>query len=164
MKGMVVYYSKTGSTKIVAERLAEKLGFAVEGLEDSKPRPSAGPVLSGILNLTVALRDPLPDIKNVGLIVLVTPIWAWHPTPQISTFVKRSGISGKKVFLVGVGAGATNDKAMRRFARRVSKKGGEVIGTKSLKGLQLKQALEEIEADLIKTADDLADSIKDTAR
>jgi len=39
-----------------------------------------------------------------------------------------------------------------------------VIGTKSIKGLQLKQALEEIEADLIKTADDLADSIIDTIK
>ena len=162
MKGMVVYYSKTGSTGVVAERLAEKLGFAVEGLEDKKPRPSAAPVLSGILNLTVALRDPLPDIKNADLIVLVTPIWAWHPTPQMSTFVKKVGISGKKVFLVGVGAGATNKKAMSRFARRVSKKGGEVIGTKSIKGLQLKQALKEIEADLVKAADDLADNIRNT--
>ncbi len=163
MKGMVVYYSKTGSTKTVAEKLAEKLGFAVQKLEDREPRAAAGPVLSGIFNFAVPLGEPLPDIKDADLIVLMTPIWAWHPTPQMSTFVKKVGISGKKVFLVGVGAGAANKKAMSRFARRVNKKGGKVIGTRSIKGLQLKQALEEIEADLIKAAEDLAEDIRAAA-
>ncbi len=163
MKGTVVYYSNTGSTKIIAERFAEKTGFEVHKLEDKKPRTSPGPVFAGILGLGAALKEPLPEIKDSVFVVLMTPIWAWHPTPQMNFFVRNASLTGKKVFLVGVGAGESNPKALMRFAKGVEKQGGNVVGSKSLKGVQMKQSPKEIEADLQKSADELAEEVRKLA-
>jgi hypothetical protein len=83
------------------------------------------------------LKEPLPDIGSFEFLVLLTPIYAWHPSPQMNTFVNNADLKGKSVFLVGVGAGETNEKALKRFSAKAEKAGAKVVGTKNFKGLQI---------------------------
>ena len=155
MTGTAVYYSFTGSTEVIAKNFSEKSGFKLCKLEDREKRKSA-PASASILGLGTALKEPLPDIKNVDFLVLLTPIYAWHPSAQMNTFLKNAGIGGKKLFLVGVGAGETNEKAMARFSGKVKKLGGQVAGTKAFKGVQLGKNYKEVEAALQKSGEELA--------
>jgi flavodoxin len=163
MKGAIVYYSKTGSTEMIAKRFAEKTGFTSFKLEDrsSKTQP---PMFATIFGFGAPLKEPLPDLKSCDTVVLMTPIWAWHPSAQMNTLLKKADLKDKKLFLVGVGAGDSNEKAMNRFSRSVEKKGGKIIGSVTYKGLQLKQGLKEVEQRLLESGEDLAEKISKLSR
>jgi flavodoxin len=103
VKSLVVYYTRTGTAKFVAETVAAELGSDVEEVVDLKKREgklgwlSAGKDASGekLTEIAPAKRVPV----DYDLIVLGTPIWAWRPTPAIRTYVKQNDLSGKKVAL-----------------------------------------------------------------
>ncbi|MDY6913044.1 MAG: flavodoxin [Planctomycetota bacterium] len=80
MKTLVVYYSRTGVTRKVAEALAEALGADIEQLIDTKKR-------GGALGFAVAVKDaamkklipiaaPQKDPADYELVVVGTPVWA----------------------------------------------------------------------------------------
>jgi flavodoxin len=103
VKSLVVYYTRTGNAKFVAETVAAELGSDIEEIVDLKKR--AGP-----LGWVGAGRDSTQEKEaqivptklapaNYDLIVVGTPIWAWRPTPAIRTYLKNNDLSGKKVAL-----------------------------------------------------------------
>jgi len=102
MKTLVVYYTRTGNTKFIAETIAGELGADLEEVIDLKKR-------KGILGFLKAGRDAMlgketeiAQKKNPAeydLIIIGQPIWAGSPTPAIRTYLKKNDLSGKKVAL-----------------------------------------------------------------
>ena len=101
MKSLVVYYTRSGNARFVAETVAAQLGADMEEVIDLKKR-------SGILGWLSGGRDAKqgketeisPTTKspaNYDLIIVGTPIWAGKPTPAINTYLKKNDHSGKKV-------------------------------------------------------------------
>jgi flavodoxin len=103
MKSLVVYYTRTGKTKSVAETIATQLGADLEEIVDLKKRQGKiGWMLSGKDATRKSLTDIAPPTKNPAdyeLVVIGTPIWAWSPTPAIRTYIGKFDFSGKKVAL-----------------------------------------------------------------
>ncbi len=159
VKLCAVYYSRSGSTKEIAESFSDSIGAELFKLEDKKPLKSISG-LYALLGLGSPLKEPLPDIGSFEFLVLLTPIYAWHPSPQMNTFVNNADLKGKSVFLVGVGAGETNEKALKRFSAKAEKAGAKVVGTKNFKGLQIKQDLKEVKSNLIESGKQLAGIIE----
>jgi len=157
VKLCAVYYSRSGSTKRIAESFADSIGAKLFKLEDEKPGKS---MFTALLGLGSLLKEPLPDVGGFEFVVLLTPIFAWHPSPQMNKFVNKADLKGKSVFLVGVGAGETNEKALKRFSAKAEKAGANVVGTKNFKGLQMKQDLKEVESNLIESGKQLAGIIE----
>jgi flavodoxin len=94
MKALVVFYSRTGATKQVAEALAESLNCDSEELIDTKKR-------SGPLGFVSAGRDAkakkltkLTDIKrdpaSYDLVILGTPIWAGTLSSAPRTYITNN--------------------------------------------------------------------------
>ncbi|MGD6810071.1 MAG: flavodoxin family protein [Candidatus Bathyarchaeia archaeon] len=103
MKILVVYYSRTGKTRFVAETIASQLGADLEEIVDLKNRQGK---LGWILAGKDASRKSLTEIASLtkapaayDLIVIGTPIWAWSPTPAVRTYIKQNSLSGKMVAL-----------------------------------------------------------------
>jgi flavodoxin len=101
MKSLVVYYSRTGNARYVAQTIASQIGADIEEVIDLKKR-------GGVLGFLIGGRDARqgketeisPSTKSPAdydLIVVGTPIWAGKPTPAIVTYLKKSDLSGKKV-------------------------------------------------------------------
>lgn len=91
---LVAYYSRTGTTKIVADELAQRLGADVEVITDSKNR-------QGLFGWLGAGRDASKKSKTVigplkhdpaayDLVILGTPVWAWNMTPAIRTYILQN--------------------------------------------------------------------------
>lgn len=94
MKTLIVYYSKTGNTKKVAEELSEKLQADIEEIEDKKNR-------AGFLNWFRSGRDGMKksgteigemekNPEEFDLVVLGSPIWGWNMTPAVRTYVEKN--------------------------------------------------------------------------
>lgn len=103
MKCLVVYYTRTGKTRFVAETIAAELGADVEEIVDLKNRQGKLGWLSGGRDASRKSLTEIAPIKmapaDYDLIVIGTPIWAWSPTPAVRTYIKQNNLSGKKVAL-----------------------------------------------------------------
>lgn len=101
MKSLVVYYTRTGNARFVAETIAAEIGADVEEVIDLKKRTGALAYLSGGSDARRGKETELSPTKKVpaeyDLIVVGTPIWAGRPAPAITTYLKKNDLSGKKV-------------------------------------------------------------------
>ncbi|MGZ4864141.1 MAG: flavodoxin family protein [Halobacteriota archaeon] len=114
MKPLVVYYSRTGTTKQVAEKLAQSLNCESEELIDTKKR-------SGPLGWVGAGRDAtqkklttLADIKHdpsqYDLVILGTPIWAGTLSSAMRTYITKNKSTFKQVAFFCTQGGTENQR------------------------------------------------------
>ncbi len=100
-KTLIVYYSRDGHTKLVAEKLAQKFAADSEVLIDKKKRTGLwGASSAGKDALSHALTKIAPltkDPRDYDRILIGTPSWFSNVTPAVRTFVKKYDLSGKKV-------------------------------------------------------------------
>jgi len=79
-KVLIVYYSRTGTTRAAAEAMASELGADLEELIDTKSR--GGPLGFAIAAKDAALKRPtaIEDVKRdpaaYDLVLIGTPVWA----------------------------------------------------------------------------------------
>lgn len=117
MKTLVVYYSRTGNAKFVAETIAATIGADIEEIADLKKR--SGPVgfLSGGKDATQGKETEIAPTKrsptDYDLIILGTPVWSSSPTPAIRTYISHNNLSDKKV-AVFFTAKKENEKALEK--------------------------------------------------
>ena len=103
MKTLVVYYTRTGNSKFVAETIAAELGADIEEVTDLKKRqgrlaflPAGRDAMRGKeTEIAQTSRNP----TDYDLIIIGQPVWAGSPTPAIRTYVNRNDLSGKNVAL-----------------------------------------------------------------
>lgn len=122
MKGIVVYYSKTGNNKKLGEIIKEKLNFTSEEIIDKKRREGVfGFIISGydaLFKRLTQIEKLKQDIENFEHIIIGTPIWAGNITPAIRTFLveNKDKIKNYSVYSVS-GFGEKNIKILDEFEK-----------------------------------------------
>lgn len=108
MKTLVVYYSRTGTTKKVAEEIARQLNADIEEIIDLKNRKGAiGWVISGkdaTLKKLTKIKELKKDPKDYDIVVIGTPVWALSIAPAVRMYLKKAKI--KKVALFSTYGGS----------------------------------------------------------
>ena len=101
MKALVVFYSRTGATKQVAEALAESLNCDSEELIDTKKRGGPLGFLSAGKDAKAKKLTKLTDIKRdpalYDLVILGTPIWAGTLSSAARTYIANNKSKFKRV-------------------------------------------------------------------
>ena len=118
MKTLVVYYSRTGNTKFVAEKVASELNADIEEVVDLKKRNGRFGFLKAGYDATRGNETKIGETKKApsdfDLIVIGTPVWNSRPASAISTYLKRNDFAGKKVAIFCTNEGGGKDKALER--------------------------------------------------
>jgi flavodoxin len=109
MKTLVVYYSRTGNTKVVAEKVASELKAEIEEVIDLKNRKETQ-------------KSPI----DFELIVVGTPVWNSRPASAIRTYLKKNDFSGKKVAVFCTNEGMGKEKALERIKALIAN--GNIVG------------------------------------
>ncbi len=117
---LVVYFSATGTTKGVAENLAEGLSADLYEIVPEEPyteadlnyndRTSRTSVEMDDFTCRPAVAGELPDLSGYDTILIGYPIW-WGDVPRVvSTFVEQADLTGKTlaVFFTSGGSGLGN--------------------------------------------------------
>jgi flavodoxin len=119
-KILVVYYSLTGNTKLIADVIAEAINADILELKPVKEL-NAGSSMKyfwGGYQATMKKKPKLKDFDfnplDYDLIIIGTPVWAWTITPPIRSFLSMINLSGKNVGLWTCSDG-DGVKAMSRF-------------------------------------------------
>lgn len=94
MRVLIVYYSRTGTTKKVAEALKIKLeGADTEEIIDLTKRTGGLAYLAGgrdaILSRPTRISASQHNPENYGLVIIGTPVWVGTMTPAVRTYLKQ---------------------------------------------------------------------------
>ena len=136
-KKLVAYFSASGTTKKVAERLAKAAGADLFEIRPAIPYTSADlNWMDKKSRSSVEMNDPdsrpeiaetIPNMVDYDTVFIAFPIW-WYVAPHIiHTFVESYDFSGKTLVPFatsgGSGMGKTVDE-LRNFARTRTGKPG----------------------------------------
>lgn len=105
-KSVVVYVTRTGHSRTLAEAAAASLGAKAHEIVDLVPRKGAlGYFWAGgqaSMGMASPIRDPEVDLSDADSVVLVEPVWAGSACPPLRTWLKahKAELAGKKLALV----------------------------------------------------------------
>ncbi len=109
MKILVAYYSRTGTTKKVAEAISKQLKCDIEEVIDTKDRRGVIGYLSGGRDATLRKLTKIKPIKknpaNYDLVVVGTPIWSWNTIPAIRAYLTENKFKKAAFFCTMGGSG-----------------------------------------------------------
>jgi flavodoxin len=115
MKPCIVYFSRTGNTKRLAEAIANQIKAPIFYIASTQP--------------TI--------VESYDTIVLGTPVEGSSPTKESQAFVERlPNGQGKKAVLFCTYRIFGNERAMKKLEKTLTDKGYEVILKTSKKGMK----------------------------
>jgi flavodoxin len=93
-RALVVFYSRSGTTRKIAQALSEALKCDLE--EITEPRPRTG--FLGYVRSLLEARRKLPSIiapkkRNVSsydLVIIGTPVWAWSLSSPVRAYLMET--------------------------------------------------------------------------
>ena len=116
---LIVYYSRTGKTRMVAEKLAAMLGADIEQILEQKPRHGFWGYLAGIkdslLKRPAALRSD-HSVAGRKAVVIGMPVWAAAPPPAVRAYIEKVDLSAAKVFAFCTQDASGGAKLLKRLA------------------------------------------------
>jgi len=139
MKILVIYYSRTGTTKKVAHEIAHELNCDLEEITTNKYK-------RGLIGYLMAVRDSykgkLPmiskinsDLTRYDLIIIGTPIWSFTVAAPVRSFISYHRENFKRlVFFCTMGGSG----AERAFKAMETISGNQAVAYLSLSSEQLK--------------------------
>lgn len=126
MKTAIVYYSMSGNTQFVAERIAKKINADLIRIEPVKAYPDQG-ARKFIWGGKSAVMGEKPQLQSYDFkaeqydrIIIGTPVWASNFAPPIRTFLHdNKSISEKKIAVFMCFSGGGADKAIAKMKRYI---------------------------------------------
>ena len=148
-KVLVAYFSATGTTKAVAERLAETAGGTLHEIKPQQPyteadlnwrdKQSRSTLEMQDKTSRPAIASKLKNVKDYDLVFVGFPIW-WYTCPTIiNTFMEAYDFKGKTVVPFATSGGSDIKKAcddLKAAYPDVRWKDGKLLNRASKKDLE----------------------------
>ena len=130
-KILVVYYSRSGNTEIMARELAKGLDADIahieeksytldfEGWNNARKHASS--------HEETEISPTSIDLQQYELILVGSPIWLFRPAPPLWTFVRNNSFTDKKLVLFNTFNSRFEQEEIDTFYELVKKQGGKLI-------------------------------------
>lgn len=112
MKALVVYYSRTNTTKRIADEIAMRLKADVAAIEPQKGYEGALGWLRAGREAGARIEPKIRQVQTDGydLVVIGTPVWVGTMASPVRTFMKRNKLDNVAFFCtMGGGVSRTFD-------------------------------------------------------
>lgn len=130
-KSLIVYYSWTGNTAVVAKEIKARTGFDIQPIVEKMERRKGNMIKtasSAFLGLKSKIKPMDFALKDYDQILLGMQVWAGHTTPAINTYLQKANFKDKKIFLFLTKADDKIPEAVINSAvKRIEKSGGTVV-------------------------------------
>jgi flavodoxin len=137
LRGQVIFYSRTGNTRTVAEVIAKSLDFHLQEIQDLKDRSGFFGFIGGMIdvrkNPITTISPEAVDLDEYDVLFIGSPIWGMKFAPAITTFLEGTDFTGKKVILFTTTSSRMKQTAFDQYSDLIHTKGGTVIDTFFLK-------------------------------
>jgi flavodoxin len=135
MKALVVYYSRSGNTREVAQSIAQEMQCDIEEIHDTQNRSG---LIGWLKSAYQANRGKLTTIKpleknpsDYDLVVVGTPIWAGFPAVPVKTYLIENKDKFKDVAFFATYGGSGFPKAVRTMSEASGKEPVQKLGIKT---------------------------------
>lgn len=125
MKGILVYFSLDGNTKLVCEKIAASAGMDTLELVPAKPFPNKG-FLKMLVCGRAAVKGKRSKLENYNFnpkdydfIIIGGPVWAASPAPPINSFLSENSFFGKKVALLACESSGGADRVFSKIEKMI---------------------------------------------
>ncbi len=119
-KTLVVYFSRTGYTRRLAEEIAARCDADLESIQEAQRR-------SGVLGYWRSAREALgrtavdiraleKDPARYELVILGTPVWAGHVSSPMRAYLATNRAKLRQVAFFGTEGGSGAEKVFREMA------------------------------------------------
>ena len=137
MKTLVVFYSYTGKTKVIAENRAKEEKADILELKEKKPRSKFNAYFSGSIaarkQRLSELQDFSADFSKYDKIIIAMPIWAGYPAPAINNIIYILPY-GKEIELIMTSGSGSSKGSCNKTKALIEAKGCKVINYTDIKG------------------------------
>ena len=131
-KILILYYSRTGNTRMTCEALQKELNAQLIEVKDLTDRSGSWGGLTGMLNTLFNMEtgiDPEhPDLSSCSNIILASPLWAGKLSPAIRTLIARNKFDNKKVIIFTTGNAILDEANQEKNKALVKASSGQVVG------------------------------------
>ena len=94
MKTLLVYYSRTGNTRMIANTISESIECDIEEIvEKDKRKGIIGYIKSGYQasrDKADHIEDSKYEISDYDLVIIGTPVWAGKMSVPVRTYLKKN--------------------------------------------------------------------------
>jgi flavodoxin len=159
-KILILYYSRTGNTKLCCEVLQKELGADMIEVKDLKNRSGGWGFFTGavgsMLDVHTDIEPVKPDLSQYKNIIIASPIWTGTLSTAIRTLIDKNRFDSKQVVMFTTTNAAEKEKYIEKSKTRVSKNGAQVVGyyqvivKKEVDKEKIDKSKEEIVADTLK--------------
>ena len=137
MKNLIVYYSWTGNTEVVAKELHSLIGGDLEKIEEVKERKSgigfASGAFAALLGMKSRIKQPNLPLDGYDNIFLGAQVWALNCAPAINSYLSGADLKGKNVYLFITKADEkVPQNAISSISKKVEDRGGMVVDSISI--------------------------------
>jgi flavodoxin len=132
MKSLVVFYTRSGTTKKVGEAISRVLECNIEEIVDTANRKGLfGWLRSGRDATRKRLTTILPTKLNPAdydIVIMGTPNWGALPAPAIRTYIEQNKSKFKKIAFFATSGGSNNEGTFKELALICGKSPHNVLG------------------------------------
>jgi flavodoxin len=131
MPTLIVFYSRTGITRKVAQELGPMLSADIEEIVDTKSRAGALGYLGG--GKDAAMKNPatiqpaLKDPSQYDLVVIGTPVWAFTVSPAVRTWLTQNAAKLRQAAFYCTMGGSGDERTFQEMERLVGKRPVNVL-------------------------------------
>lgn len=122
---LVVFYSRTGMTRVVADAVAKSCGCDIEAIREPRSRAGMlGYLYAGYEAVTKKLPAIKPAIRNPAdydITILGTPVWGQNVSSPMRSYIMQNGNRFNRIAAFCTMGGAGGDKALDGIAALCSK-------------------------------------------
>ena len=159
-KTLILYYSRTGNTKLCCEALQKELDADMIEIKDLKNRSGGWGFFTGAVGSMFDVHtdiDPMkPDLSPYKNIIIASPIWTGTLSTAIRTLIDKNRWDGRRVMLFTTTNAAEKEKYIEKGKARVAQRGAQVAGycqvvvKKEVAGKKVDRPKQEIIEDALK--------------
>jgi flavodoxin len=134
MKSLVVFYSRTGKTRLVAKTISWEVNGSLLELREAKRRKEGTATyvsasFDAIMNRKSKLEPFEVSIGTYDVIFIGSPIWVGRLPPAINTFISSVDLKDKRIVAFFTMDSNDHTGALKDFEKKVARKSGKVIGS-----------------------------------
>ena len=100
-KPLIIYYSRTGKSRIVVDAIKKYIHADVLEINDTKDRSGAfGYIRSAFdsyFDRYTVIEPAQPDLSAYSTVIIVSPIWNWKLSICVRTLIRQGALKGKRV-------------------------------------------------------------------
>jgi len=131
MKNLIVYYSWTGNTEVVAKELHRLIGGDLDRIEEVKPRKGNIGFMKGAFEALFGMKSKIKQtnfpLSGYDNIYLGAQVWASKSSPAINSYIDSGDFKGKDVYLfITLADDKYPQTAIDIIRKRIEKRGGRL--------------------------------------